>query len=164
VNLTELFQMQKDLDGAIAWNLNMKPEVFDSIETIDKRIFALKVEIAEFANATGWFKYWKQSHVMDRDHTLEEHADVMHFMLSVGNSRNYNKFIKELHPEHWEKVPMERLFHYIMDNQYNSSGKWLNAFEQLIQIGYKLGFTEQEMIESYKRKNAENYRRQERNY
>jgi dimeric dUTPase (all-alpha-NTP-PPase superfamily) len=163
MNLNELFQMQHDLDEAIAKNLNMLDN-FNHLEIVDKRVFALKVELAEFANEVGFFKYWKQSHVMDRHKTLEEHADVMHFMLSVANSRNYTKFIRELHPEHWERVPLERLFHYLMDSQYNSSGKWLNAFEQLIQIGYKLGFTDEEMVDSYKRKNAENYRRIERNY
>jgi dimeric dUTPase (all-alpha-NTP-PPase superfamily) len=40
----------------------------------------------------------------------------------------------------------------------------LNAFEQLIRIGIKLGFTEEEMIQAYKDKNAENYARQQRGY
>jgi dimeric dUTPase (all-alpha-NTP-PPase superfamily) len=51
-----------------------------------------------------------------------------------------------------------------MNNEYDSSGKWLNAFEQAICIGLKLGFTEEEMVQAYKDKNAENYRRQQNGY
>lgn len=59
---------------------------------------------------------------------------------------------------------MGRLFIYLMENNYDSSGKWLNAFEQLICIGHKLGYTDEQMIKAYKDKNAENYRRQRNGY
>jgi dimeric dUTPase (all-alpha-NTP-PPase superfamily) len=162
MNIENLLMMQQELDMVIAKNLNME-EDFNSVETVDQRVFALKVELGEFANETGWFKYWKRSHVMDRDKTLEEHADVMHFLLSVGNSRKYN-FIKEINPGPWSKVPLNRLFCYMMENAYDSSGKWKNAFEHLICIGLKLGFTEKEMLQAYKDKNAENHARQKRGY
>lgn len=160
--ITELLEMQRDLDIAIAKNLGMEEE-FNSVEIVDQRVFALKVELGEFANETGWFKYWKKSHIVNQEATLEEWADVLHFLLSVGNSRRYN-FIKEIHPSRWDKVPTGRLFQYMMENNYDSSGKWLNAFEQLFCIGLKLGYTEEEMLHAYKDKNAENYARQERGY
>jgi dimeric dUTPase (all-alpha-NTP-PPase superfamily) len=162
MNIEELLQMQLELDIAIGKNLGMEEE-FNSVEIVDQRVFALKVELGEFSNEVGWFKYWKQSHVMDRAKTIEEFADVMHFLLSVGNSRKYN-FIKEITPYPWMKVPLGRLFCYMMENTYDSSGKWKNAFEHLICIGLKLGYTEEEMVQSYKNKNAENYARQQRGY
>jgi dimeric dUTPase (all-alpha-NTP-PPase superfamily) len=158
MNLEELYTLQEKLDKEIAKNLGMENE-FNNVEVIDNRIFALKVEVGELANEVGFFKYWKQSHAMDRDKTLEEHADCVHFILSIGNSRNYNKFIKQLRPEKWDKVPLSMLFHYIMNNPYNSSGEWLNAFEQLICIGLKLGFTESDIVQSYRDKNIVNYQR-----
>jgi dimeric dUTPase (all-alpha-NTP-PPase superfamily) len=162
MNIENLLQMQKELDIAIAKNLNMEDE-FNSVEIVDQRVFALKVELGEFANETGFFKYWKQSHTMNRAATIEELADVMHFLLSVGNSRKYN-FIKEISPKEWNKVPMGRLFFYIMENNLNSSGYWKNAFEHLICIGLKLGFTEEEMLQAYQDKNAKNYARQAAGY
>lgn len=157
MSIEELCKLQKDLDDAITKNLGMEDE-FNSVEVVDKRVFALKVELGELANEVGFFKYWKQSHVMDREKILEEHADVQHFLLSVGNSRKYD-FIKEIHPERWMKVPLEYLFIYLMESNYDSSGKWMNAFEQLICIGLKLGFTEADMIQSYRAKNKINYQR-----
>lgn len=155
--LEELYKLQEDLDRAIAKNLGMEDE-FNSVEIVDKRIFALKVELGELANEVGFFKYWKQSHIMDHAKTIEEHADVTHFLLSVGNSRKYN-FIKEIHPEKWMKVPIGHLFIYLMENNYDSSGKWKNAFEQLVCIGLKLGFTEAAIVQSYRDKNKVNYQR-----
>lgn len=162
MKLAELFKMQIELDIVIVKNLNIEEE-FNSVEYVDKRVFAFKVELSEFSNEVGWFKYWKQSHRIDMVKTLEEHSDVMHFLLSVGNSMRYN-FIEEIHPERWDKVPLDRLFIYLMENNFDSSGKWLNAFEHLICIGLKLGFTEDEMLQSYKEKNDENYARQKRGY
>jgi dimeric dUTPase (all-alpha-NTP-PPase superfamily) len=160
--ITELLEMQKELDIAIAQNLGMEDD-FNSVEIVDQRVFALKVELGEFANETGWFKYWKQSHIINQEAALEEWADVLHFLLSIGNSRKYT-FIKEIHPEKWELVPVGRLFIYLMSNEYDSSGKWLNAMEQLCCIGLKLGYTEEEMLQAYKEKREENFSRQNRGY
>jgi dimeric dUTPase (all-alpha-NTP-PPase superfamily) len=52
----------------------------------------------------------------------------------------------------------------MMQNNYDSSGYWKNAFEQLICIGLKLGFTEEEMLQAYEDKNKENHARQQRGY
>jgi dimeric dUTPase (all-alpha-NTP-PPase superfamily) len=162
LNITELLEMQKELDIAIAKNLGIEDE-FNSVEIVDQRIFALKVELGELANEVAWFKYWKQSHSINPIATLEEWADVLHFLLSVGNSRKYS-FIKEIHPEKWELVPIGQLFQYMMKNHYDSSGKWLNAMEQLFCIGLKLGYSEEAMLNAYIEKNAENHARQARGY
>lgn len=158
MNIQPLFKLQLELDEYVAKNLGIVEE-FNWVEYVDKRIFALKVEIAELSNEVAWFKYWKQSHVMDRGATLEELADVQHFFLSVGNSRKYT-FIRELDPLAWKKVPMEQLFQYLMNNNFDSSGKWKNGFEQLICIGHKLGYSLEEMEQAYKDKREKNFQRQ----
>lgn len=159
--LNTLYEAQDKLDQFVAEKTGI--DIHD-VENVDKRVFALKVEVAEFANETGWFKYWKRSHRMDRRKTLEEHADVTHFFLSVGLSRNYNTFIPELNPHQWYKVPMNHLFNYIMQSRFESSGHWKNAFEQHIQIGLKLGFTIGEMEVAYFQKNEKNFERQRSGY
>jgi dimeric dUTPase (all-alpha-NTP-PPase superfamily) len=160
--ITELLETQKELDIAIAQKLGMEDD-FNSVGMVDDRIFALKVELGELANEVAFFKYWKQSHIINQSATLEELADVLHFVLSVGNSRKYT-FIKEINPVQWDLVPIGRLFIYIMENGFDSSGKWKNAIEQLFCIGMKLGYTEDEIVQAYRDKNAENYARQQRGY
>lgn len=160
MNLEPYFQLQKELDDFVSAKLGID---LNEVEYVDKRVFALKVEIAELSNETAWFKYWKQSHIIDPIKTLFEIADCIHFFLSVGNSRKYN-FIKELHPMDWNKVPLEHLFQYLLNNNFDSSGKWMDGFEQLLCIGYKLGYTSEEMEQAYKDKREINFQRQKESY
>jgi dimeric dUTPase (all-alpha-NTP-PPase superfamily) len=162
MNITNLLETQKELDIAIAKNLGIEDD-FNSVGMVDDRIFALKVELGELANEVAFFKYWKQSHIINQAATIEELADVLHFVLSVGNSRKYT-FIKEIDPIQWDLVPIGRLFIYIMENAFDSSGKWKNAIEQLFCIGIKLGYSEAEIVQAYNDKNQENYARQSRGY
>jgi dimeric dUTPase (all-alpha-NTP-PPase superfamily) len=161
MELSKFYAAQQELDAFVSENLGIN---IHTVENVDKRVFALKVELSEFANETGWFKYWKQSHKMDRESALEEHADVTHFFLSVGLSRNYNKFIPTLDPRQWYKVPLEHLFRYIMESEIGSSGQWKNNFEQHIQIGLRLGFTIKEMELAYFLKRQKNFERQINKY
>jgi dimeric dUTPase (all-alpha-NTP-PPase superfamily) len=162
MNIENLLETQKELDIAIAKNLGIEDD-FNSVGMVDDRIFALKVELGELANEVSFFKYWKKSHIINQAATLEELADVLHFVLSVGNSRKYT-FIKEIDPIQWDLVPIGRLFIYIMENAFDSSGKWKNAIEQLFCIGMKLGYSEAEIVQAYNDKNQENYARQSRGY
>jgi dimeric dUTPase (all-alpha-NTP-PPase superfamily) len=131
---------------------------------VDKRIFAFKVELAEFSNETAWFKYWKQSHVMNREKVLEELADCIHFLLAIGIYRNYRKFVPDLDYVQWLPFSEGFLYGEIMENPIGSSGQWKNAFEQLIAIGVKLGYTLEEIQLSYLLKNQKNIERQIQKY
>jgi dimeric dUTPase (all-alpha-NTP-PPase superfamily) len=161
MNIEKLVQAQAELDDYVSKNLGIN---IHEQEYVDKRVFALKVELAELANEVAFFKYWKQSHIVDRQATIEEWADVCHFFLSVGNSRNYTTFVKELNYSQWHKVPMEYLFQYIMKSGIDSSGQWKSNFEQLFQIGIQLGFSLEELEKAYYEKREKNIARQQNNY
>jgi dimeric dUTPase (all-alpha-NTP-PPase superfamily) len=161
MNLPQLYKEQEELDQFIAKNLDIN---INHVDYVDDRVTALKVEMAEFANEVGFFKYWKQSHVMDLERTLEEWADVAHFFLSVGISRNYHTFVRELNYKQWHKVPLKHLFNYIMESRIESAGQWKNNFEQLVQIGVKLGFTIEQMELAYYLKKQKNIERQMNKY
>lgn len=159
--LSSLYEVQEKVDQAIQENLQIN--IHDTVH-VDLRVIAWKVELGEFYNEVGFFKYWKQSHQMDKTKTLEELADCMAFVLSVGLSRKYSKFVPELKWSQWKKVPLEQLASYLFNNDLASSGRWKDAFEQLICIGYKLGFTIGQMEVAYYMKSNENLDRQRRGY
>jgi dimeric dUTPase (all-alpha-NTP-PPase superfamily) len=96
MKLEMYYQKQQELEQFVRKNIGMSEEEFSSIEMVDKRIFAFKVELAEFSNETAWFKYWKQSHVMNKANVIEELADCIHFLLAIGIYRNYINFRPEL--------------------------------------------------------------------
>ena len=77
--LKEMYQKQLELDTEIAKNHNISYE-----ETKDKRLLALLVELGEFANATRTFKFWSFKPSESKERVLDEFADGLHFLLSLG--------------------------------------------------------------------------------
>ena len=164
MKLAIYYEKQLELEKFVCQNIGMEWDEFSSVPMTDKRVFAFKVELAEFSNETGWFKYWKQSHVMDRAATLEEFADCIHFMVAIGLHRKYNKFVPELEWKQWLERPDDLLYTSIMENGIASSGNWKRCFEQFIAIGYRLGFTLEEIENAYLEKNKKNIERQINKY
>ena len=158
------YEKQLELEKFVCQNIGMEWDEFSSVPMTDKRVFAFKVELAEFSNETGWFKYWKQSHVMKRAETLEELADCIHFIVAIGLHRNYHKFVHELRYEDWLDDPEEILYREIMEDSIASSGLWKEVFERLIAIGIKLGYSLDEIEAAYISKNRKNIERQLNNY
>lgn len=164
LDLTPLYEKQEYLEQFVRQNIGIEESEFSSVPMVDKRVFAFKVEFGEFSNETAWFKYWKQSHVVDREKALEELADCMHFLLAIGIYRKYRQFVKDLDWEFWMYNDKSILYHHVMNNPLSSSGQWRNAFEQLIAIGVKLGFTIEDITLAYFLKHQKNIERQMNNY
>lgn len=55
--------------------------------TSEKRLLALLVELHELANETKCFKFWSVNPNGKKDKILMEYVDVLHFTLSIFNSR-----------------------------------------------------------------------------
>ena len=83
-NLTELNKKQKELDMEIAVNHGVSYS-----STRNKRTLALLVELGEFANATRTFKYWSNKGPESKERVLDEFADGLHFILSLGIDQGY---------------------------------------------------------------------------
>lgn len=164
LNLQLFYDKQRYLEQFVRENIGMSEEEFSSVPMVDQRVFAFKVEFAEFANETAWFKYWKQSHVIDRANTLEELADCVHFIVAIGLYRNYHKFVKLIDHEPHMKLPEAILYHEIMQNPIQSSSQWKKAFEMLLAIGAKLNYTLDEIEAAYLAKNQKNIERQIQKY
>lgn len=163
-DLSVLYAKQEELEQFVRENVGMTEEEFSTVEMVDYRIFAFKVELGEFANETGWFKYWKQSHKLNKEKVVEELADCIHFLLAIGLYRKYRSFVPDLNWEKWNLREAPVLWTSIMENGIGSSGQWKTAFEQLICIGVKLGYSLEEIHLSYLLKNQKNIERQLANY
>ena len=162
--LEPFYAKQEYLEQFVQKNIEMEESEFKSVNMVDKRVFAFKVEFGEFSNETAWFKYWKQSHKMDLAKVIEELADCMHFLLAIGIYREYKKFIPELDYEKWAFMEEHELYHEIMNSPISSSGQWKRAFEHLLAIGMKLGFEIEQMELAYYLKNQKNIERQMSGY
>jgi len=162
MNLQPIAERQAALDALIEKKVQQQQEDFklDSFDAQNDLRYAFFVELGELSNEVGFFKYWKQSHKMNKTKTLDEWADCFHFLTSIANNRKYTKFIKEVDAFYlWEDYPLKEMFNLLLDNDLNSSGQVIMAYQLLLGIGFKLGFTEEELIKAYETKNLENYTR-----
>ena len=79
IELKDLYIKQFELDKAIQENHNC-----DYSSTRYKRFLAFQVELNELANATRCFKFWSNKESESKARLLDEFADGMHFILSIG--------------------------------------------------------------------------------
>lgn len=162
MELENLFEMQKDLDESVSERTGMN---LDSYESVESRVYAFHTEVHELANELGFFKYWKQSHIMDRDRTLEELADCVHLLLSLGLTKGYTRSVRSVEAfPLWEDYSMLDLFKEIRRNELDSVGKFQLAFSLLLGVAVKCGFTMQDVRKGYMLKNAVNEVRQMNHY
>lgn len=161
VNLKELYSLQAGLDKEIAEKHNVSYK-----STHEKRLLALIVEIGELANETRCFKYWSNKGPSAKEIVMDEFADGLHFLLSLGIPLNANKFEYEIKKQDKEltlqihdvyKAAIALLDHYDLDHYEDCFQKYLNLTPDL-------GMNSEDIINSYKAKLSVNYKRQETNY
>lgn len=80
-NITDLIKIQKEVNTKVNEKLGDQPNG-------DDYLLAFNVELFEFLNAVGTWKWWKHSHVIDRKKILDELADCFAFFLSVVDYEN----------------------------------------------------------------------------
>ena len=161
IALKELYQLQAELDATIAQNHGTSYE-----STKDDRLMALIVEIGELANETRCFKYWSNKGPSPREKLLDEYADGMHFLLSLGLPLNVSKTSYEITKS---SLSLTRQFHLVykatieLVESYDIS-HYTNAYQLFLNLIPSLGFSVEEVILAYKSKLGVNYQRQKTNY
>lgn len=162
-DLTPYLAKQKALDE----DIHLRHGV-DYASTKQRRFLALYVEVGELANETRCFKYWSDRGPGSKERILDEYADGMHFLLSLGVAID----IAEAAYEGPALLPYEnptRGFHEV----YRSIGElyehydkehWTYAMEAYVRLLFTLGYNMDEAITAYLSKLAVNYIRQENHY
>ena len=160
MNIKKLFELQKQLDLRIEKEHPRQ----EGEDRLGKKILALLVEIGELANETRCFKFWSNKGPSDKNVILEEAADVLHFLLSIGNDIGANEDDIIIIPT--KAILLHRQFMMLYEYARSAHVKtmWeasLDVFAGLIEM---LGFAQHELEAAYMKKHAENYARQERGY
>lgn len=161
INIKELYSLQASLDAEIARNHNVTYE-----STFERRLLALIVEIGELANETRCFKYWSNKGSSPKEVVMDEFADGIHFLLSLGIPLKADKFDYEIVKS---DLDLTRQIHEV----YKAATKLLDnydlphyydAFQKYLNLSASIGMSEQDIIDSYKAKLKINHVRQETNY
>ena len=161
INLEELYKLQAGLDEDIATKHHVTYE-----STHSRRLLALIVELGELANETRCFKYWSNKGPSEKAVVMDEYADGLHFLLSLGIPLHARKYKYEIKGSS-EDLTLQ--FHHL----YQAATKLLNeytleayedCFQKYLNLACDLGSTADDIIHAYKSKLAVNYHRQETNY
>ena len=161
IDFEPLFKKQLELDTEIQRKHNVT-----YAETLERRFLSLYVEIGELANATRCFKYWSNKPSEPRDRVMDEFADGLHFLLSLGIALNIkNKSFNQNETDE----DLSNLFvrmSGVIDELHNKKNEdtYQKTFETLLLIASKLNMNKDDIYASYLLKLGENYHRQETNY
>ena len=161
IELQELFIAQEKLDATIAQNHGISYKT-----TRHRRLMACLVEIGELANATRCFKYWSNKGPDKKEVMLDEFADGLHFLLSLGVDKGYE--YEQIEVEDDDLSLTDSLIKsYDLAVRYNENQTRENyheLFKNYLRALFKIGYSWKEAKEAYYLKLAENHHRQETNY
>lgn len=161
MNLSKLFELQKELDEHIIEQHNLK-----GVSLLSRKILALNVEIGELANETRCFKYWSTKKPSSKNVILEEYVDCLHFILTIGLEKDFSDVDIEIKSMDYSLTEAFQNL-YIDVNDFvvcSTKDHYITLFEDFLSLGINLGFTEQDIEEAYLEKNNINHRRQEEGY
>ena len=161
VNLKELYSLQAGLDAEIAKNHDITYE-----STIERRLLALIVEIGEFANETRCFKFWSNKGPSPKDVIMDEYADGMHFLLSLGiplGAKKFEYILKKSRKDLTTQI-LETYKACIALKSHFDLAHYEKAFQIYLNLSQAVNMSSEDIINSYKKKLDVNYVRQHTNY
>lgn len=161
MNLTKIFEMQKELDKSI-----YETHELDKVAHVKtKALVALLVEVGEFANEYAPFKYWKKSKAIKREAVLEEFVDGIHFLTSIANELNLDPEVKVIIANEDKSLQLAETFKAIniLLSEYNVLNL-AKAYGLYLGNAVLLKITEKEILNHYIAKNKINYERLKNNY
>lgn len=159
--LTPLFALQKQLDEEIAASHQVDYE-----STFSRRILALLVELGEFANETRCFKYWSYKGPSPKETILDEYADGLHFLLSLGIPLGVSEYKHYFHVA--EKDLTKAIVQVYEDvaklHEEYTVENYAKAFRDYLNIIPLFDYSSEEVVEAYLKKLSTNHQRQKDHY
>lgn len=142
IKFNDVFESNKELDA-------MFMDTFPDPEMVKKNKMELLVEIGELANETRYFKYWSSKPV-DMELVRGEFADCFIITLYFFNIMNIglDEEFKEI--DKYDKVDIfGRLYKLASDFYYDDNKEIIKEiFATVIELGYMIGFTDQDIIDA----------------
>ena len=138
----DVYEANKELD-------KMFDNEFKDSEMIKKNKLELLVEIGELANETRYFKYWSNKEI-NLDLVKEEYADCLIMTLYFFNILNINLDEDFVEIEEYDKVDIFARLYKLASEFYYDNNKELikEVFVTLINLGYLIGFTNEDIIKA----------------
>ena len=160
-----LFFLQEKLDRKINARTIQDEEI--AKENYLKKVVGFRVEMGELLNATRLHKYWSSGLPESKERILDEYADGLHFLLSIGGEKKVGDFTYQgLYDGEIQPHDIMWLCDKLMTIPWMEIRKedYLLGLEMYLKLGELLLFTWEEIKEAYVTKNIENQERQNTGY
>src|SRR5699024_4861024 len=160
MNLNSLLSKQKQLDEHIVNEKGLHGQ-----DNYLNKLVSLSVELGECKNEyPETFKFWSNKK-NDRKKGLVEFVDCIHFAISIALEIGYKEHIYiQTTPKDLNRLYLG-LQNIVSTLSVDKDKRHIETLlNNLISLGYQLGFTEDDVLNAYEDKNKENHRRQETNY
>ncbi len=159
---TEQAIKQRELDNFIKENADIKSEQ----QYWEDRIIALNVELSEFANEIRFFKFWSKKPASEKEIVIDELVDCLHFAFSLGNTLENDQWLFAMDDM---KRPINYIYFDIVKKLNELvTNKDINLFRSLLfnisEMAWYLGYSMEDIVDAYNKKNEVNYKRQEEGY
>lgn len=182
--LLSLLATQKEVNKVVGEKIGKAP-------TVEQYILAYNVELFEFINAVGIWKWWKHNHKVDRAKILDELADCYAFMLSavltqpeeikkddeVKKPREellqsikffYDQLVQDIPTKREEMIAeaKDAILFIGMSSELEQPINSVRTFASANLIAYLVleDLTFEEVVAAYNKKSEENINRQKNNY
>ena len=140
IKFNDVFKANKELD-------EMFNTSFPDSEMVKKNKLELLVEIGELANETRYFKYWINK-PMDMELVKMEYADCIIMTLYFFNIMNISLDEEFMSISEYDKIDIfGRLYKLASDFYYSDSKELIKEiFVTIINLGYLIGFNDNDII------------------
>lgn len=158
MDITKLLPIQQKLDKHIE-----KEKGLEGKKLLLDKILALCVEIGEMLNEYRVWKYWSNDRRVRRESMLVEYVDGLHFILSIGNEFGVKEYVYQ-EPAREMDIRRLALGIFNMVSRIEFSRNFKELMDHYLFLGYKLGFTDEDIEKAYMEKNKLNHNRQKDGY
>ncbi len=161
INIDRILELQKQLDNNIHTKHNINPK-----EVFEKRRLALIVEVCEMINVNRCFKFWSLKKDYDKQVLGDEFVDCLHFILSISLHFNLDQTEYEIKDVVYDdnELTLKVLYLISLAGKIESKDDCKKFIIQLFELAFTFGFTAQDIIDFYIKKNQVNFKRQQDNY
>lgn len=161
ININRILELQKQLDNNIHTKHNINPK-----EVFEKRRLALIVEICEMINVNRCFKFWSLKKDYDKQVLGDEFVDCLHFILSISLHFDLDQTEYEIKDVVYDdnELTLKVLYLISLAGKIESKDDCKKFIIQLFELAFTFGFTAQDIIDFYIKKNQVNFKRQQDNY
>lgn len=161
IDIAKILELQKELDNNIHTKHNINPK-----DVFEKRRLALIVEICEMINVQRCFKFWSLKKEYDKKILGDEFVDCLHFILSISLNFNLDQTEYEIEDIVYdnEELTLKVLELINIASNLKCKEDCKIFITKLFQLSFTFGFTAQDIIDFYIKKNEVNFKRQQENY